>query len=83
MKIKLVFLDWNLKGKSVYSTEVGNELSKGPFHSGTTFDGTITLDREDERELRKSILKGYQPCFWIAAFGDEIKLKERGGEKEE
>ncbi len=75
MKIKLVFLDWNLQGKSIYSTEVGNELSKGPFHSGTTFMGEIELSDEDRKELKVAILVGYQPCFWIAAFGDEIKLK--------
>jgi len=68
MKINLVFLDWNLKGQSIYSTEMGNELSKGPFHSGNTFIGEIELSEEDRKELKKAILAGYQPCFWVAAF---------------
>ena len=76
MKIKLVFLDWKMKGESVYSTEVGNELSKGDFHSGTTFMGEIKLDLEQESEIRKAIMLGYQPCFWISSFGEEIKLRE-------
>lgn len=79
MKIKLVFLDWRVQGVSVYSQTKGNELSKGSFHSGTTFPGTITLDKEDEREFYKAILNGYQPCFWVSACGDEIKPQGKGG----
>lgn len=79
MKIKLVFLDWRVHGVSVYSQTKGNELSKGSFHSGTTFPGTITLDKEDEREFYKAILNGYQPCFWVSACGDEIKPQGKGG----
>jgi len=65
MKIKLVFYDWNLNGKSVYNTEEGIELSSGDFHSGTTFRGEINLDSDQEEEIRKAILLGYQPCFLV------------------
>ena len=63
MKIKLVFDDWKEKGKSIYNTEKGIELSMGQFHSGTTFNGDITLDEEDEKELRRAIFNGYRPSF--------------------
>lgn len=66
MKVKLVFLDWQQKGRSIYNTERGVDLSTGDFHSGTTFDGEIELDEEQEVELFKAIQDGYQPCFWIA-----------------
>ena len=65
MKVKMVFLDWKLKGKSIYSTEVGNELSKGDFHSGTTFEGEIFLGLQKSEELKNAILQGFQPCFWL------------------
>ena len=77
MKIKLVFLDWRKKGQSIYSTPEGIELSKGDFHSGSTFHGEIILEREEGEEFRKAILKGFQPCFWVSAYGDEIKPKEK------
>ena len=41
MKIKLVFLDWEKDGKSIYNTPEGVELSFGQFHSGTMFDAEI------------------------------------------
>jgi len=65
MKIKLVFADWCKEGDSVYSTEKGIELSAGCFHSGSTFDGEIELDKFDELELRSSIQYGYEPVFWV------------------
>ncbi len=67
MKIKLVFLDWQENGKSIYSCKKGFHLSTGNFHSGSTFEGTITLDREDERELRGAMQSRFHPCFWILA----------------
>lgn len=69
MKIKLIFADWRGKGggKSVYSTEKGIELSAGCFHSGTTFDGEIDLDKFDELDLRASMQDGYEPVFWVMA----------------
>lgn len=62
MKIKLVFQDWQDKnGNSVYHTC----LSDGQFHSGTTFDGDIDLDVEDELELRNAIRKENNPVFYV------------------
>jgi hypothetical protein len=66
VKINLVFLDWKKKGKSIYSTLTGVKLSKGDFHSGTTFAGEIELESPEAEELKKALRKGYQPCFWIA-----------------
>jgi len=65
MKIKLVFDDWKLKGKSIYNTEVGVELSQNDFHSGTTFDGEIHLDLEEEVELTIALMAGYTPSFIV------------------
>jgi len=65
MKIKLVFDDWKLKGKSIYNTEVGVELSQNDFHSGTTFDGEIHLDLEEEVELTIALMAGYTPSFMM------------------
>ena len=65
MKIKLVFEDWQHKGKSLKNTVTGNNLSTGVFHSGTTFDGEITLTAEDRMELRGAIAGGYTPVFWV------------------
>ena len=66
MRIKLVFLDWREKGRSVYATDRGVALSQGDFHSGTTFSGTIELDAENSAELAQAMREGFQPCFWIA-----------------
>jgi hypothetical protein len=65
MKVKLVFDDWKLKGKSIYNTEVGVELSQNDFHSGTTFDGEIHLDLEEEVELTIALMAGYTPSFMM------------------
>jgi hypothetical protein len=59
VKVKLAFDDWQDKQcKSVYSTEVGIELSMGNFHSGSTWDGEIEIDETDLRDIKKSISKG-------------------------
>jgi hypothetical protein len=66
MKIKLVFHDWlNKNLHSVYSTEKGGELSYGDFHSGTMFDGEITLDKGNTFDLEDALKKGYYPAFYI------------------
>ena len=65
MKIKLIFDDWRKRsGKSCYSDVACDHLSRGEFHSGTTFNGTIELDEADEGELREALRKGYRPVFW-------------------
>jgi len=65
MRIKLIFSDWQKNGKSVYNTEDGIALSCGDFHSGSTFDGKIVVDTEQERELDKALKTGYRPVFWV------------------
>lgn len=65
MKIKLVFDDWRKEGKSIYKTFQGASLSCHDFHPGSTFEGEIKLDKENEEELRDSLKKGYQPVFWV------------------
>jgi hypothetical protein len=66
VRIKLVVDDWQKKGVSIYSTPEGVELTMGSFHAGTTFDGEIKLNPEDEAELKEALDKGYQPVFWVA-----------------
>ncbi len=66
MRIKLVFEDWQKRGISIYNAEEGVELSMGLFHSGTTFDGEIYFNSEDQAEFEEALNKGYQPTFWIA-----------------
>jgi hypothetical protein len=63
MKVKLIFDDWKFEGRSVYNTETGVELTSRDFHSGTTFDGKIHLDREQEVELHIALMAGYTPSF--------------------
>jgi len=71
MKIKLIFYDWqdydwqDPEFNSLYNTFNGNILSAGDFHSGTTFDGEIKLDAEQEAELKASMQNGNRPVFWI------------------
>lgn len=65
MKIKLVFDDWKFKGKSLWGTVTGVDLSMGSFHSGTTFDGKITLDSEQHEELKTALREGYTPSFIV------------------
>src|SRR3990167_8166591 len=66
MKIKLSFLDWKKKGKSIYTTEEGVELSMGIFHSGSTFKATIELEDDTAIELLEALKDGYQPCWWMS-----------------
>jgi hypothetical protein len=66
MKVKLVFADWqDSKFHSIYSTEKGIELSSGDFHSGTCFDATITLEKDQHNELESALEKGFIPFFYI------------------
>ncbi len=62
MKIKLIFDDWqDPEGRNAcYS-----ELSRGDFHSGTTFNGEIFLDSEQASELKEALARGFNPVFWI------------------
>ena len=66
MKRLLVFSDWNREGKSIYETPEGVELSKHDFHAGSTFQGNIHLDKWQEKELKETMEKGYQPVFWVS-----------------
>ena len=63
MKIRMAFYDWTRRGKSIYDTPEGVDLSMGHFHSGTVFAGTIDLDPDDEAELRAALSHGAQPVF--------------------
>jgi len=71
MKIKLVFNDWQKDCKSIYQTEKGTDLSSGSFHSGTTFDAEIGLDKEDTAELQKAIENGFTPVFYVVPVGEK------------
>ena len=71
MKVKLVFDDWKYRGKSIYATDAGIELSKGDFHSGTTFDGEIILDPEQEEEVSLAMIAGFSPSFQVYFGGNE------------
>ena len=67
MKVKLVFDDWRRPaGGSIYATPDGVVLSMGDFHSGTTFDAEISLDRENTIELTEAVAHGYVPVFTVA-----------------
>lgn len=64
--VELVFCDWMDKAhRSVYAAKKGVDLSSGPFHSGTTFDGLIRLDPDDAEELEGAIAAGYLPMFHL------------------
>lgn len=66
LKVILVFDDWRDKHdltKSVYNSKVGVELSMSTFHHGTTFQGTIEVDKDDERFLRGVLKDGWCPTF--------------------
>lgn len=53
MKCRLVLDDWRKVGEndSIYSTRLGIELSMGELHSGTTWEGEISLPPEIEKEI--------------------------------
>ena len=72
MNIKLIFDDWKKDFVSIYNTEKGFELSSGDFHSGTTFDATIILNEENERQLRDALANGYRPTFWVGLKGGNL-----------
>jgi hypothetical protein len=63
MQIKLMFDNWMELGVIPVRPSKYLELSTGDFHSGTTFDGTITLDPEQEAELQVALGAGYKPRF--------------------
>jgi len=60
-----VFNGWEHLGKNIRNTEKWLQLTSGDFHSGSTFNGDIRLDEEDEIELREAIKKGFHPVFWV------------------
>lgn len=71
LRVAMVFDDWREKGKSIYNTEPGNELSRMDFHRGTVFEGYIEFDQSkyelgDARDLLEAIRAGFQPVFWLA-----------------
>ena len=68
--IRMTFDDLRRKGKSMYSTEEGVQMTMGDIHSGSTFSGTITLDEENMDQLNKMFEAGLQPVFWISPIWD-------------
>ena len=77
VRARLVFLDWQERGQSVYNTEIGVQLSLGSFHSGTTFCATLSLDADDAADLRDAVVKGYRPVFELML--DESDKAGMGG----
>lgn len=69
MKVRLVFDDWRVAGKSIYNTEDGIALSMGQLHSGSTFTGTIDVDPGEDKELQQALDMGFQPVFYL--IGDD------------
>ena len=68
--IHMTFSDLRRKGKSMYNTEEGVEMTMGSLHSGSTFPGSITLDEDDMYFLNKMFEAGLQPVFWISPIWD-------------
>lgn len=69
MKAKVIFWDWTKHGKSIYQTEEGVELSSRDFHSGSTFNAEITLNEEQEAEMKEALAEGYEPLFLLVEEG--------------
>jgi len=63
MKIKLIFDTW--RSKEGHTILWNSDLSMGEFHSGTTFNGEIELDADNEIELKEHLQNGYRPVFWV------------------
>src|SRR3990167_150008 len=60
MKVALVFDDWRgmrglaLASGSIYGTSLGQHLSAGDLHSGTTWHVTMDLPKDIDDELRRA-----------------------------
>ena len=65
INIKFVFDDWRSKGKSIYNTDKGIKLSNGSFHSGTVFEGKISIPIDEVDEFIKNVKLDYTPVFYI------------------
>ena len=73
MKCKIIFEDWKQIGKaeSIYDTELGLSLSSGDFHSGTTLDAEITIEKHLEEEIIEAMEKHKAyPVFSIIKKGN-------------
>lgn len=68
MKIRLVFEEWRSQyhGRLQPLAEVA-DLGLGDFHSGSTFEATIEVDADAERELEEAMSIGYRPVFYAKA----------------
>lgn len=72
MRAKLVFDDWRKLGdpNSIYSTELGAELSAGDLHSGTVFEAELEVDPGVEQEIIKALDRhGAYPVFRVLLEG--------------
>jgi len=65
MKVKLAFYDWLDSNGLRAIPKLYDKLSIGDFHSGTTFNGEIDLNPEQEVELLKTLKDKNNPIFWI------------------
>jgi hypothetical protein len=63
IKCKIIFDDWRIGGKSVYSTRDGCELSLGSLHSGTTFDCKVKFGDDEKATIEEAKKKGINPTF--------------------
>lgn len=73
MKVQIIFDDWqNDRGDSVLETETDQSfgLSSGDFHPGSTFNGSIELNMENEIHIRQALADGFMPVFWMTIVDD-------------
>ena len=66
-RIHLIFDDWKdiPNNKSVYSTELGVNLSMGQLHSGTIFEGLIQLEEDQVADIEEGMKHNIKPVFYV------------------
>ena len=54
MNCLMVFNDWQRRGRSIYGTDLGLELSAGDLHSGTTWRVAVDLPADIAAEIERA-----------------------------
>lgn len=79
LKVEFVLHDWLGQKGSIYQTEKGVELSMGSFHSGSTFQGTITIPADEVESMVRAIREGNRPVFWMTKNFPDLTCLNCGG----
>jgi len=77
--VDLVFVSWQRNGKSIFGSEEETEYFEGDFRRGVHFKGTIELDEEEIKRVKKGLDNEIRPVFDLHIIEGDRRKHRRDG----